>query len=83
MVVLVVDDDFGPVRLAFVARLQIGQLDLHLVLAELRGLVLVDPPLPRRRRLTPAGCGLLRRGASLVRHCGRAADEEGDGDRQW
>ena len=57
VVVLVIDDDFGPVRLALVARLQIGQLDVDLVLAELGGLVLVDPPLARRRRLTTAGAG--------------------------
>ena len=29
MVVLVVDDDFAPVRLALVARLQIGELDVQ------------------------------------------------------
>ncbi len=63
--ILVFDDDFGPVCLPFVPRLQLGQLDVHLVPAELAGFVLVDPPLARRR--SSSGGGLLHRpGAALL-----------------
>jgi hypothetical protein len=56
---------------------------MYLVLAELAGFVFVDPPLPRGRRLTPAGCGLLHRCPTLCEHRGRAAADESDRDRQW
>ena len=50
VVVLVVHDDFHPGRLALVASLQIGKLDVRFVRAVLPRLRFRDPPLPRTRR---------------------------------